>query len=111
MYLIEKRLEISASHNLILNYDSPCRKIHGHNWIITVFCRAEKLNKNGMVIDFTEIKKKIHGVLDHQHLNDVVGFNPTAENIARWVVDSLPQCYRATVQETEGNIATYENNL
>ena len=74
---------------------------------MTVYCKARKLNKDGMVVDFTEIKRKIHGRLDHQNLNEVLPFNPTAENIARWIVEQIPQCYKATVQESEGNVAIY----
>jgi len=61
-----------------------------------------------MVVDFTEIKQKIHGKLDHHHLNDVLDFNPTAENIARWITEQISTCYKADVQESEGNTATYE---
>jgi len=53
MYYIQKRLEISASHYLKLDYESKCSVLHGHNWIVTVYCRAESLDANGMVTDFT----------------------------------------------------------
>ena len=45
-----------------------------------------------------------------QNLNDVLPFNPTAENIARWCVEQIPTCYRAEVQESEGNLAAYEED-
>lgn len=108
MYYVTKRLEISASHALRLSYESKCENLHGHNWIITVFCRAEELNPDGMVTDFSHIKQAITERLDHQNLNEVLPFNPTAENIARWVCDSIPNCYRVEVQESEGNTAAYE---
>ena len=107
MYYVSKRMEIAGAHHLNLNYDSPCTNVHGHNWIITVYCKSEQLNENGMVVDFAHIKKQIHGKLDHQYLNIIVGFNPTAENIAKWIVDQIPTCYKVTVQESEGNVATY----
>lgn len=109
MYYAIKDLEISAAHRLRLSYDSPCENLHGHNWHIRVCCRAEELNADGMVIDFTHIKKAIHGKLDHKNLNEVLDFNPTAENIARWIVDLIPECYRAEVRESDGNLAIYED--
>lgn len=109
MYYVSKRMEIAGAHNLTLDYESKCKNIHGHNWIVTVYCKAKELNHNGMIVDFTHIKKMIHDKLDHQYINDVLpGINPTAENMARWVCENVPSCYKVDVQESEGNIATYE---
>lgn len=108
MYYVKKTMEISAAHRLQLDYESKCTQLHGHNWVITVHCRAEELNEDGMVVDFTLIKRTIKQRLDHQVLNDVLPFNPTAENIARWICEQIPHCYRVDVQESKGNMASYE---
>ena len=108
MYEVIKTLEISAAHKLNLDYESKCTNLHGHNWKITVYLRSETLNKNGMIMDFTHIKREISDLLDHKVINDVVPFNPTAENLAKFVVDTLaPYCYRAEVIESENNKAVY----
>jgi 6-pyruvoyltetrahydropterin/6-carboxytetrahydropterin synthase len=108
MFYISKRMEIAGAHNLKLDYSSKCENIHGHNWIVIVHCKAKQLNHNGMVEDFTSVKKLIHDKLDHQYINDIVDFNPTAENIAKWIAEQIPTCYKVEVQESEGNIAIYE---
>ena len=59
MFTVIKRMEISAAHKLILPYRSKCASLHGHNWIITVYCRSERLNADGMVVDFTQIKQAV----------------------------------------------------
>lgn len=108
MYYIKKTFEVSASHHLTLPYPSKCENDHGHNYIITVYCKSNELTDYGMVIDFTEIKSRIQDKLDHACLNNVFDFNPTAENMAKWIVDNLPTCYRADVEETKNNWACYE---
>lgn len=110
MYTVIKRMEVSAAHFLKLSYPSKCENLHGHNWIITVHCRSEKLNSDGMVVDFTHIKEVVMGNLDHKFINDVLPCNPTAENIAKWICDQIPFCYRVDVQESEGNTVIYEKD-
>ncbi len=108
MYRVSKRMEIAGAHRLDLDYESRCRNLHGHNWVVTVYCEAEELDHNGMVYDFARLKELVHGRLDHTYLNEMVDFNPTAENIARWVAKLVgPTCYMVTVQESEGNMAEW----
>ena len=107
-YTVTKRLEISAAHKLMLDYESPCKHLHGHNWIIYVTCRNHELNSNGMIVDFKEIKDLVSKALDHKYINEVIGCNPTAENIAKWIYDKIPHCVKVSVQESEGNVAVYE---
>ena len=108
MYYVTKQIEVSGAHRLVLDYPRKCTELHGHNWLITIHCKSRELDSNGMVVDFSRIKSSITDKLDHKVINDIIGCNPTAENIARWCCDQVPNCYRVDVQETSGNIATYE---
>lgn len=56
------------------NYDGPCRNVHGHSYRLFVTLEGTPLNKpgnpkDGMVIDFTDlkriVKKEIVDVFDH----------------------------------------------
>ena len=83
MYYITKRFELAGCHRLDLSYESKCTRLHGHNWMVTAHCMAEKLNEDGMVVDFSHIKERITSYLDHGNFNELLPFNPTAEHMAK----------------------------
>ena len=111
MYTLKKRVVISSSHQLTLDYTSKCRNIHGHNWIIEIEIKEKELNSNGMIIDFTKLKSAILKY-DHTHLNHAIK-QPTAENLARTIYDNIQQLIptaqsiKIMVQESEGNQIWY----
>lgn len=117
MHVITKKLEISGAHCLRLPYDSPCKFVHGHNWLIEVSVAGSHLHPTtGMIMDFKIIGEVVKR-LDHQNLNDLFNFNPTAENIAEWIAEEIqnkidtqwgenkfrPRVSMIKVQESEGN--------
>lgn len=110
MYTVIKEFEISAAHQLNLDYPSQCTRLHGHNWHIEVTCKAKELNRHGMIIDFKLIKRIIQDKLDHRYLNEILKDNPTAENMAKWICSEIPGCVKVRVQESEGNVAIYERD-
>lgn len=122
MYKVSKVMEIAYAHNLTLPYESKCQNIHGHNGVVTVYCKSKELDKStGMVIDFKVIKNLIHDKLDHGYINEIIpNINPTAEMMAKWICDTINNtvfednrwagciCYRVDFQESNGNVASYE---
>jgi 6-pyruvoyltetrahydropterin/6-carboxytetrahydropterin synthase len=90
-YRISKEFAFSASHQLEgLPPEHQCSRLHGHNYVLVVRLEADDLDRTGFVIDYGElspVKKWIDDTLDHRHLNDLLPFNPTAENMARHTAD------------------------
>lgn len=82
MYTLNYKHHFDASHKLN-NYDGKCANLHGHRWEVEVMIQSSELTKD-MVIDFT-VLKSIIDKLDHICINEVVDFNPTAENIAMYL--------------------------
>ena len=61
--------------------------------------------------DLTDEQIKAFRLADNKtnELNEVLpNMNPTAENIAKWIHDNVPYCVKVQVQESEGNVAIYE---
>lgn len=116
MYKISKEFSFSASHILEgLSKDHPCSRLHGHNYVVKIHLRAKELNNVGFVKDYRElslVKNYIDANLDHRHLNDLLPFNPSAENIAKYLFDlfapQIPELYAIEVSETPKTSAIYE---
>ncbi len=89
MYRIAKEFHFSASHQLEgLLDDHPCGRLHGHNYRIELILAAEVLNSTGFIVDYGDLRpfqKLIDDELDHRHLNDVLPFQTSAENIAKYL--------------------------
>ncbi len=81
----------AAAHRLP-RYEGPCFRMHGHNYKFFVTVEGEVDPRTGMIADFGDIKRivgeKVLAVVDHRTLNDTLE-NPTAENIARWIWETL----------------------
>jgi 6-pyruvoyltetrahydropterin/6-carboxytetrahydropterin synthase len=94
MYELTISDEFEAAHRLP-DYNGKCCRLHGHNWKVEVCVRGEKLGTNGMLVDFKDLKEVLASVLnklDHYYLNETPPFDtmpPTAENLARYVFDSI----------------------
>ncbi len=120
MYRISIKSSFSAAHNL-REYKGKCENLHGHNWNVEVFVEGEKLNKEGMVVDFIDLKAILKEVLidlDHKYINDVKPFdslNPTSENISCYIFKAMGKAMprddirvrRVDVWETDSSRASY----
>jgi len=71
-----------------MDYESRCKNLHGHNYLIEVWI-TDKINENGMVADFSDIKKVLD-TYDHKYLNDYIQ-QPTVENLAAHLLIELKQ--------------------
>ena len=94
MYTLAVETKFAAAHQL-REYKGKCENLHGHSWKVRVTVTAQKLNEIGLAMDFTDLKRITNDLvshLDHTCLNSLdpfTEFNPSSENIARWLFCSL----------------------
>ena len=116
MFEITRERTFSASHQL-RNYKGRCERLHGHNWRVKVCVASKMLDSSGMVIDFQELDVMMQKAMerfDHRHLNDVPDFeieNPSAENIAKAIGDSVLAALRDMPHISLKYCDVYENDL
>jgi len=88
---VTKIFTFDAAHYLQF-YDGPCHNLHGHTYRLEVTCKS-KILSNGMLMDFAILKQivteKILNKVDHKFLNEVFQFEPTAEQMADWMLKEL----------------------
>jgi len=120
-YTISKEFHFSAAHQLSLPYDSPCNRLHGHNYAVVLKLGADKLDEHGMVVDYATtavFEDYIKTHLDHRFLNEVLEVPSTAENIAEHLSKIAGTVYAYTgvtvlsvaVSETPKTWATYHRD-
>ena len=117
MYKLKYKTKFSAAHQLENAYSDECNNYkHGHNFLTFITIEVDKLYKN-MVIDFKMIKEIVNE-LDHRDLNEILDFEPTAENLSKYLQQRIKNKVieidksrsikvEVEVQETEGSSISY----
>ena len=99
MYILKLQHSFSAAHKLTHAYSKECNdNIHGHNFKVLIRIQTHEL-VNGMVVDFKKIKEIINQ-LDHKNLNDILKFEPTAENIAKFLYDEILKLFPEDIKNS-----------
>ena len=111
---LKVRDRFQAAH-FLKDYKGKCERVHGHSFSVEVQIKVQELDRTGIGVDFTDIKKKLSEILpDHTLLNETYDFNPTAENLSRHFFLELKKFYpveAVTVWESEDASATYSEDI
>jgi len=105
----------SAGHAL-RNYRGKCENVHGHNYRCQVMVEGAELDEIGLLVDFVELKRVVHSVLDrldHQWLNEYPPFdqlNPSAENIAKYIYDEVHAGLKTKADVRLGSVRLWETD-
>jgi 6-pyruvoyltetrahydropterin/6-carboxytetrahydropterin synthase len=117
MHTLSKRFRFDAAHFLpMVPEGHKCRRLHGHGFEVEIFVRGDLDPQLGWVIDYGELGRAVHSVLDpldHTLLNAIPGLeNPTSELLAVWIWDRLqlllPGLSRVAIHETPRSHCEYE---
>ncbi|WP_121812296.1 6-carboxytetrahydropterin synthase QueD [Mucilaginibacter kameinonensis] len=93
-----------------------CHNLHGHTYHFTLYIAGDVLEKEGWILDFSDLKAivaPVIGMLDHTLLNNIEGLeNPTAELLATWIWKKvkplLPGLKKIELKETPSSGVIYE---
>jgi 6-pyruvoyltetrahydropterin/6-carboxytetrahydropterin synthase len=113
-YLLEVKMDFAAAH-IVRGHQGKCARLHGHNWKVQVVVESNILNDLGMGLDFADLKKLASEVidpLDHQFLNEIKPFdvlNPTAENVARFIYESIQKLLPENIVMAEVSLHETDN--
>ena len=94
---VTKEFSFEMAH-VLWNYDGPCRNVHGHSYRLFVTLYGKPVDddenpKNGMVIDFSDLKKIVQReIVDHFDHSVVV-----SRNFDREKTELFPKLFGNTV--------------
>ena len=106
MYLIERSIKVSGFKKIHMpeDYTGSYNKIHQFNWLIKIYAKSRELNANDMIEDFEYIEHQVKQNIDGKYINEIedLGFiSPTTENMAKWICDIIPQCYKVRIEDLD----------
>ena len=97
--IVYVKRKFGAAHRLP-SHPGKCNRLHGHTWTVESWSQGTPDQVTGMVVDFGDVKQVIDDLGDHQSLNDTL-HDPTAENLALYLLKRIPLCVRVRVWESE----------
>ncbi|MBN2890779.1 MAG: 6-carboxytetrahydropterin synthase [Bacteroidales bacterium] len=105
---ITKEFQFEMAHAL-WNYDGKCKNIHGHTYILYVSILGEPINdhqnpKNGMVMDFGDLKKIIKEEIFDKHDHFVAVNKNSPHGEIQFENYSIEQVQRKNYQPTCENM-------
>ena len=113
--------DFCAGHR-VAGHEGKCQHLHGHNYRVHFVIQGDKLDEVGRVIDFSVIKNTLcqwledewdhkfllwedddfrHGLLSYDSSIVLVPFNPTAENMAYYLLNTIGPLLLKTVELIE----------
>ncbi len=104
-----RRIRFCAGHRL-LGHGGKCENLHGHNYVADIYVSGRGVDPIGRIVDFAELKRLFKGWIDEHWDHGFIVFekdretiravtsvtphkiylladNPTAENIARHLLE------------------------
>jgi 6-pyruvoyltetrahydropterin/6-carboxytetrahydropterin synthase len=94
MYEVSVEAAFSAIHSVLLPSGEP-EPVHGHDWEVVATFAGPRLDKAGMLVDFTVVEACLGQIVRQLHHADLNvapvmrGLAPTAENVARVIYEHL----------------------
>lgn len=106
-----RRIRFCAGHRLV-GHGGKCENLHGHNYVVDICVAGNGVDSVGRVVDFADLKRLFKGWVDEHwdhgcivfdqdretidairsvtpHKIYLLPYNPTAENIARHVLEEI----------------------
>lgn len=137
-----RRISFCAGHRL-LGHEGKCANLHGHNYVAEIYISGNEVDEVGRVVDFAIINQLFKGWIDDNWDHGMIlanddtnainamalvepnkvfplPYNPTAENMARYMLTEVGpkllasvegyelQLTKVVIWETEKSSATAE---
>lgn len=99
-------IKFDAGHR-VLNHESKCRTLHGHEYKAEVYVSAKKLDDLGRVIDFSIVKQIIGKWIDENWDHNMIIFKEDPNLILLQQCDGMKKPWVADFNPTAENLATF----